>query len=176
MTASRRVWLALGSNLGDRLARLQEAVVGLRAGGVALDGASSIYETAPWGGIEQPDYLNAVVTGMTGLSSRDLLLLCKSIEAAAGRDFEAPRNSARPVDVDILLIEGELVRTPDLEVPHAAMHLRGFVLVPLASVAPDALHPRLGSSVAALLDALPEGERAAVRVVADPSWSGLESR
>jgi len=168
------VWLALGSNLGDRVARLQEAVAALRAGGVAVDRTSSIYETPPWGGIEQPDYLNAVVAGTTDLSPYRLLALCKSIEAAAGRDFRAPRNSARPIDVDILLIDGETFSAPDLEVPHAAMHQRAFVLVPLAEVAPGLVHPQIGSSVTQLLQALDEGERAGVRLYARPEWIALD--
>lgn len=172
--SSRHVWLALGSNLGDRLAQMRNAVASLRGGGVSVDGASSVYETEPWGGIEQPDYLNAVVSGTTDLSPHRLLVLCKSIESAAGRDFTAPRNSARPIDVDILLIEGEVVRSPDLQVPHAAMHQRAFVLVPLAEIAPALVHSGTGLSAAALRDSLDEGERAGVRVVVGPEWADAE--
>lgn len=168
------MWLALGSNLGDRLGQLQEAVLALGTGGVAVDGASSVYETTPWGGVEQPDYLNAVVSGRTDLSPHGLLGLCKTIELAAGRDFAAPRNSARPIDVDILLIEGETVSTPDLRVPHAAMHLRAFVLVPLTEIAPDVIHPYMGLSVAKLIEALSEDERADVRVFVEPGWARLD--
>lgn len=170
---SRRVWLALGGNMGDRVHHLREAVRGLTAGGVAIDVVSSLYETPPWGVVDQPDFLNGAVSGVTRLDPYELLRLCKRIEAAAGRDFEAPRNSARPVDIDVLLIEGEEVSAPDLEVPHAAMHSRGFVLVPLAEVAAGEVHPRLGRSIEALRDALPASERAAIRRHLGPGWSDV---
>ena len=137
MTEARRVYFGLGSNLGDRRARLREAVAGLRAGGVAIDAISGLYETPPWGVIDQPAFLNAAVAGATDLSPAELLSLAKRIEADAGRDFEAPRWTARPIDVDILLIEGETVSTEQLTVPHPLFHQRAFVLVPLADLTGD---------------------------------------
>lgn len=166
----RRVYLALGSNLGDREAHLRAAVRGLRAGGVEVLAASSLYETPPWGVTEQPAFLNAVVAGDTALPPRDLLALAKRLEADAGRDFDAPRWTARPLDVDIALIEGERVDEPDLTVPHALLAERSFVLVPLAELAPEARHPLLGRTMAELLDARPEEERAEVRRVRGPEW------
>jgi 2-amino-4-hydroxy-6-hydroxymethyldihydropteridine diphosphokinase len=135
--ARRRVYFGLGSNLGDRRARLREAVDGLRAGGVAIDAVSGLYETAPWGVTDQPPFLNAAVAGETDLSPDQLLRLAKSIEADAGRDFDAPRWTARPIDVDILLIEGEAVATEHLQVPHPLLYQRAFVLVPLADLTGD---------------------------------------
>lgn len=131
---SRRVYFGLGGNLGDRAARLRDAVEGLRAGGVAIDAISGLYETPPWGVTDQPHFLNAVVAGETELSAPDLLRLAKRIEADAGRDFDAPRWTARPIDVDILIIEGETVSTDELQVPHPLLHQRAFVLVPLADL------------------------------------------
>jgi len=167
----RRVALALGSNLGDREARLRAAVEGLRVGGVTIEAVSSLYETPPWGVVEQPAFLNAALVGSTTLSARDLLALAKRVEAAAGRDFAAPRWSARPVDVDIALIEGETVVEPDLIVPHALLAERSFVLVPLAEVGGAWVHPHLGVTVAALRDARPAGERAEVVRVRGPEWA-----
>ena len=132
--SSRRVYFGLGSNLGDRLARLREAVEGLRAGGVDIDAISGLYETPPWGVTDQPHFLNAVVAGDTDLAATDLLRLAKRIEADAGRDFDAPRWTARPIDVDILMIEGETIATEELQVPHPLLYQRAFVLVPLADL------------------------------------------
>jgi 2-amino-4-hydroxy-6-hydroxymethyldihydropteridine diphosphokinase len=166
----RRVALALGSNLGDREAHLRAAVESLRAGGVAIEAVSSIYETPPWGVVEQPAFLNAALVGMTSMSARDLLLLAKRIEAAAGRNFEAERWTARPIDVDLALIEGESVADADLVVPHVLLAERSFVLVPLAEVAGDWVHPHLRVTIEALRDARPSDERAEVVPVRGLEW------
>ena len=163
----RRVWLALGGNQGDRIANLRAALDGLVAGGVAIDAVSAVYDTPPWGVEDQPRFANAACSGPTALIAHELLALCKRIEAAAGRDFLAPRNSARPIDVDVLLIEGEMVSTPDLEVPHAEMVGRAFVLVPLAEIAADTLHPGVGRTIRELLAGI---DRSGVESLAPPGW------
>jgi 2-amino-4-hydroxy-6-hydroxymethyldihydropteridine diphosphokinase len=169
--ASRRVYLALGSNLGDREAHLREALSGLAAGGVAVEAVSSLYETAPWGVEGQPWYLNAALRGRSSLGARDLLALAKRLEVAAGRDLRAPRWSPRPLDVDIALIEGESVADEDLTVPHPLLDQRAFVLVPLAEVAGDVVHPVRGFTIAGLRDLRPPAERASVRLVRGPEWA-----
>jgi len=95
----------------------------------------------------------------------------RGIESAAGRDFTAARNSARPIDVDILHIEGVQVSAPDLQVPHAAMHARAFVLAPLAEIAGAVRHPTLERSFEELLAALPAEDRAAIRRYQGPEWA-----
>ena len=167
---TRTVWLALGANLGDRVANLAAGLDALAAGGVEIDGVSAVYDTPSWGvpaGPEQPRFANIAAGGRTALTAHDLLALCKRIEAAAGRDFDAPRNSARPLDVDILMIEGEMLSGPDLVVPHPRMHERAFVLVPLAEIAPAFVHPGLDRAVSELLT---EVDRGGVEALEAAGW------
>jgi 2-amino-4-hydroxy-6-hydroxymethyldihydropteridine diphosphokinase len=127
-----RALLALGSNLGDRAGHLRAAVAGIPG----LEAVSDVYETAPVGGPEQGAYLNLVVRLRTDASARELLDLCRRLEAAAERVREV-RWGPRTLDVDVLWVDGETVDEPDLEVPHPRMFERAFVLVPLGDVAPD---------------------------------------
>ncbi|RLT41911.1 MAG: 2-amino-4-hydroxy-6-hydroxymethyldihydropteridine diphosphokinase [Chloroflexi bacterium] len=166
----RRVYLALGSNLGDRRAHLRHALEELRDCGVQVDAVSALYETPPWGVLDQPAFLNIAVGGESDLDARALLVLAKRIEAAHGRDFAAGRWTARPLDIDIALIEGETVDEPDLIVPHVLLTERSFVLVPLADVAGDVLHPHLARPIAALRDTRPQAERDEVVRVAEVGW------
>ena len=132
-----RAYLGLGSNLGDRLAHLQLAVDALAgASAVHVVAVSSVYETAPVGGPEQDDFLNAVVSVDTELSPRDLLALAQDIERKAER-VRSVRWGPRTLDVDVLLYGDERVSEADLEIPHPRMAERAFVLAPLHDVAPD---------------------------------------
>ena len=134
--ARRRAFVGLGANLGDRWAALEQAVAGLAAGGDVV-AVSPVYETDPVGGPEgQPPYLNAVVELCTADAPRGLLERCRALEAAAGR-VRTVRFGPRTLDADVLLVEGERVCEPDLEVPHPRMWERRFVLAPLADLAPD---------------------------------------
>jgi 2-amino-4-hydroxy-6-hydroxymethyldihydropteridine diphosphokinase len=134
---ARRAFLGLGSNLGDRLGYLQLAVDGLAASpGVHVVAVSPVYETAPVGGPEQPDYLNAVAEVDTTLTARELLALANAIEAEAER-VRKERWGPRTLDVDVLLVGDEHHETPELTVPHPRMAERGFVLAPLADLAPE---------------------------------------
>lgn len=163
------MWLALGGNLGDRLAFMGAALDALSAGGLTVEAVSSVYDTPPWGIEDQPRFANLAAQAVTDLAPHEVLRLAKRIETAAGRDFTAPRNSARPVDVDLLLIEDEQVSVSDLVVPHAALHERAFVLVPLAEIAPEVRHPLLERSIAELSARLPEAERR-LEVLAPRGW------
>ncbi len=130
-----RAYLGLGSNLGDRLARLQGAIDALGASAdVAVVAVSGVYETEPVGP-DQPDYLNAVVAIETSLTARALLEVAHHLEAAAGR-VRAERWGPRTLDVDVLLVEDEEVDEPDLQIPHPRLAERAFVLVPLADLDP----------------------------------------
>jgi 2-amino-4-hydroxy-6-hydroxymethyldihydropteridine diphosphokinase len=143
-----RAFLGLGSNLGDRLANLQQAVDRLaRTEGIRVVRASRVYETDPVGP-PQPDYLNAVVEVATVLRPRSLLEACLGVEAAMGR-VRAERWGPRIVDLDVLTYGDEQIDDPGLTIPHPRMLDRAFVLVPLLELEPD---PRLpdGRLVAAV--------------------------
>jgi 2-amino-4-hydroxy-6-hydroxymethyldihydropteridine diphosphokinase len=130
----RRVFLSLGSNLGDRLARLaaaRDALAALPA--TSLLAASRIYQTGPEEQLRQPDFLNQVVCIETALEPRDLLAQCQRIETEHGRVREL-RFGPRTLDIDILLYEDLESEDPELTLPHPRMMRRGFVLVPLAEV------------------------------------------
>jgi 2-amino-4-hydroxy-6-hydroxymethyldihydropteridine diphosphokinase len=128
-----RAFLALGSNLGDRERYLRDAVAGIPD----VVAVSPIYETGPVGGsASQGPYLNAVVELDTDLSPRELLEVCRRLESAAKR-VRKERWGPRTLDVDVLLVGDLVVDDPDLQVPHPRMWERGFVLIPLADLAPD---------------------------------------
>ena len=148
-------YLGLGTNLGDRMENLRKALRMLQDGnGLRLLRCSQVYETEPWGGIEQPSFLNCVAEGATTLDPEALLTLCKGVEERVGR-VPGVRWGPRLIDVDILLYGSELygsqvVDLPHLEIPHPRLHLRAFALVPLAELCPDRSHPVLKRSIAEL--------------------------
>jgi 2-amino-4-hydroxy-6-hydroxymethyldihydropteridine diphosphokinase len=134
---TQRAYVALGSNLGDRLAHLQLAVDSLaRVPGVEVRAVSRVYETAPVGGPPQDPYLNAVVAIDTELEPYELLHRGQQIEELAARE-RSERWGPRTLDVDLLLVGDARVDDDDLTIPHPRMWERGFVLAPLRDVAPD---------------------------------------
>ncbi len=149
MTVDERVFVSLGSNLGDRQANLEQALRLLASEAVHVVRRSSWYETDPVGYADQPAFLNLVVEVRTILEPRALLLRAHAVEAALGR-VRTIRWGPRAVDVDLLLYGRRVVEEPDLVVPHPRMRERAFVLVPLHEVAPDLVLPD-GTPVAALL-------------------------
>jgi len=143
------VFISLGSNLGDRRENLRAAMAALPPT-VRVTAQSPVYQTAPWGYADQPDFLNQVVEGETELSPRELLVHLKSLESRLGRE-KTFRYGPRQIDLDILFYADFIVEESDLQIPHPRLHERAFVLVPLADLAPDWVHPRLGLEVQALL-------------------------
>jgi 2-amino-4-hydroxy-6-hydroxymethyldihydropteridine diphosphokinase len=153
---SRTAYLGLGSNVGDRLAHLRAALSLLAEHGVAVEAVSSAYETEPVGEIlDQPDFLNAAARIRTALDPESLLDLCKAIEVEQGRMLGGSRHGPRPLDLDVLLMEGVELRSERLTLPHPQVSVRRFVLVPLLELDPELALPdgtRLGESLARLDD------------------------
>jgi 2-amino-4-hydroxy-6-hydroxymethyldihydropteridine diphosphokinase len=147
-----RLALGIGSNVGDRMNNLRKAVQLLKEKGVVIIAKSDIFETAPMGVTDQPRFLNACIVVDTKFDLEELLSVVKSIEQEMGRVHRL-RWGPREIDIDLLLLEnGEVLDSSTLKVPHPEMHKRAFVLMPLAQIAPDWIHPLLKVSVKKLAE------------------------
>ena len=156
-TPRAEVLLGLGANVGDPRAQLARAVDAIRG---FVDGVrvSSIYRTEPVGHRDQPDFYNQVLAGTTALSARELLVRLLALEREMGRE-RTFRNAPRVIDLDVLAYADAVIDEPDLAIPHPGIQSRGFVLHPLAEVAPAWRHPVLGSTAQELLAAAQPTER-----------------
>ena len=134
-----QIYLGLGSNMGDRYYNLEWALHSLSQK-MGMGQVSSIYDTAPVGNTAQPRFLNLVCEATTSLTPIELLAFIKEIEMDMGRQ-PGPPNSPRPIDIDILFYDNQIINTPELIIPHPRLTERAFVLVPLAEIAPDFVHP-----------------------------------
>lgn len=143
------VYLALGSNLGNRLANLKNAISNLTPQ-LDVKKKSPVYETPPWGYADQPAFLNQAVMAETYLAPDDLLAHLKRLETALGRT-PTFANGPRVIDIDILFYDDAIIDSPPLQIPHPRLHQRGFVLVPLNDIAPELIHPSLGKSISEML-------------------------
>ncbi len=145
------VYLALGSNLGDRLANLKEAIAALTPQ-MEVKAKSQVYETPPWGYADQPKFLNQVIRVKTYLDPEPLLKHLKRLEVALGRKESVP-NGPRLIDIDILFYDELVLYSPMLVIPHPRLHERAFILVPLMDLDPELVHPTNKKSVREMLAA-----------------------
>ena len=145
------VYLALGSNLGNRLANLKEAISALTPQ-MDVKAKSPVYETPPWGYEDQPKFLNQVIRVKTYLEPEPLLKHLKRLEIALGRKDSLP-NGPRLIDLDILFFDELIFHSPALVIPHPRLHERAFVLLPLMDLDPELVHPVNKKSVREMLAA-----------------------
>ncbi len=145
-------YLALGTNMGDRMRNLAIAIESLLPPVDPLL-ASSIYATTPWGFSDQPDFLNMVLKVGTDLTPHQLLYHAKGIEKKLDRQ-PTFRYGPRPIDIDIIFYDNVILKTEKLTIPHARLQERAFVLVPLCEIAPNLKHPGLKLSVRDMLQGL----------------------
>lgn len=144
------VYIGIGSNLGSREENCIRSVWLLRDSGLIINKESSLYETEPWGVTDQPYFINMAVGAETSLEPEELLEALKAIERQMGRK-DAGKWGPRIIDLDILLYDDLVIRTPELCIPHPLMHMREFVLRPLSEIAPDVLHPLLRKTISTLM-------------------------
>jgi len=151
----KTVYLSLGSNIGDRAKNLHAAIAALAGAGVRVTKVSSFHETEPVDLREQPWFLNCAVEGVTEVPAAQLLKKLREIESRMGSK-KLVAKGPRVIDLDILLYGRETIDTPELQVPHPRMHLRRFVLVPLAEIAPELRHPAWSGTAEDLLARTPD--------------------
>jgi 2-amino-4-hydroxy-6-hydroxymethyldihydropteridine diphosphokinase len=149
------VYLALGSNLGDRKDYLRAGIRGLAARGVVPVRCASVYSTEPREVLDQPWFLNTAIEANTDLNPEELLRVCLDVEKENQR-IRKTRKGPRTLDIDIIFYGSDIVRKPGLTIPHPSFSARRFVLVPLAEIAPKFIDPLSGKTIKQLLESCPD--------------------
>jgi len=155
----QHIFLSLGSNLGNRLENLEKARKFLADEAGLIVAASAIYETEPWGHHSESTFFNQTLELDTALGPPELLKTVQHIETRCGRRRSDVKFAARTVDIDILFFNGVQMDSDNLVIPHPLLHMRRFVLIPLADIAPLFIHPVLGITVKELLDSCQDDHR-----------------
>ncbi len=150
--AMHTIYLSLGTNLGDRLRNLQKAISSLSLV-MSVTAVSPIYQSEPWGVTDQPPFLNLCLKATTSLNPQTLLHYLKNLETELGRQ-KTIKWGSRLIDIDILFYDDTIVDTNNLTIPHPRITERAFVLVPLADIAPDLIHPIANKNIAELKTAV----------------------
>ena len=172
MNRSHTAYLSVGSNLGDKLNNCLQGLHALVAGGEsAVLACSRFYRTSPVDYMDQDWFVNATVKIGTGLMPMDLLERLLAIQRRLGRKADTVRFGPRVLDLDILLYDQRIIRTPNLEIPHPRMHKRAFVLQPICDINPTIVHPVLGRSAADLLASLQDDNQQIIPLQNQPEWA-----
>jgi 2-amino-4-hydroxy-6-hydroxymethyldihydropteridine diphosphokinase len=150
------IYLILGSNLNDREMSIQRAIESIEQSIGPVLQKSSIYETEPWGYVDDKYFLNQVIKAKTNLTPLEILEKIKSLEQAMGRMKSTTRYAAREIDIDILFYDDQIVDLPELSIPHREIQNRKFVLIPMAEIAEELVHPVLLKNIGELLAACPD--------------------
>lgn len=150
-------YLCLGGNLGDTVAIFAEAIDLLRSNGLTTDCKSSIYTSKAWGMENAPDFFNQIIRVKTLLNEHDLMQKLLQVERQLGRKRAlSGQYESRTLDIDIILFNDEIINEEHLHIPHPRMHLRRFVLEPLAEIAPQLVHPLFHKTIGQLLKECPD--------------------
>jgi 2-amino-4-hydroxy-6-hydroxymethyldihydropteridine diphosphokinase len=152
----KKVFLCLGSNLGDRAENLKQAELRIVEHVGSIVSVSSVYETEPWGFESESKFLNKVLCIKTDLSPSGLLGRILMIESQLGRIRCETQYKSRNIDIDILFYNNDIVKEPALEIPHPRMHERRFALIPIVEIAPDLVHPVLKKTLRSILRSCPD--------------------
>ncbi|PLX05101.1 MAG: 2-amino-4-hydroxy-6-hydroxymethyldihydropteridine diphosphokinase [Marinilabiliales bacterium] len=156
MNTKNRVYLLLGSNLGNRLSFLNAAKTKINQNAGMILKESPLYEAKPWGFNHAKNFINQVILIETEFSSQELLVILMKIESELGRVRAGMGYGPRTIDIDILFYNSEIISTDRLEIPHPKLHERNFTLMPFADIAPSFVHPGLNKTISELLEESPD--------------------